>query len=173
MVKLFNQLNAGHQIDYITLNGDLLAHGVSGDLPADPKNPTAAEMAQNRKHYAVARLTHKIIQGIFTEAFPNTPVFVTFGNNDTLYHNNPAWANNATAFYTYMYNLWFVQHAPNRQFQAQVKQTFLHGGYYTVDLKGGVSLLSINTMNYMNGSEQSMLGSIPQDQSRWVESVLA
>ena len=103
MVKLFNQVNAGEKIDYIFLNGDILAHGVSGDLPADPQNPTAAELAQNEKHYAVNKLTHTLVRNIFTDAFPTIPVFVTFGNNDALYHNNPAWANNAQDFYSFMY----------------------------------------------------------------------
>lgn len=90
---------------------------------------------------------------MFTEAFPTIPIFFTFGNNDALYHNNPAWANNAQDFYGYMYNEWFVNHPPNRQFQSQVKETFLHGGYYSVDLTGGLSILAINSMNYFIDSE--------------------
>ena len=61
MVKLFNQVNAGQKVDYIFLNGDILAHQVSGDLPVIPKSPTAEELAQDAKHYAVNRLTHTIV----------------------------------------------------------------------------------------------------------------
>jgi len=106
------------KIDYITLNGDLLAHKISGDIPINPSAPTVEELVSDAKHYAVNKLTHKIIQEMFTEAFPTTPVFITFGNNDALYHDNPAWANNSADYYNYMYKTWFVNHPPNRQFQS-------------------------------------------------------
>ena len=106
---------------------------------------------------------------MFTEAFPTTPVFMTFGNNDCLYHYEAAWVNNLE-FYSYIYNLWFVNHIPNRPYQSQVKDTFLHGGYYSVDLTPNLTLISINSMNFNDKNQQEMLGTIPQDEMKFIES---
>lgn len=67
------------------------------------------------------KTTHKTLQQMFTSNFPNTPVFMTFGNNDCKYHNQPTPENDKAEFYSYMYNLWFEDHIPNRPFGPSVK----------------------------------------------------
>ena len=118
MTHLFNQVNAGQKIDYITLNGDIVGHKISADIPADPGNPSQAEAEAVSKHYQVLKTTHALAQQIFSEAFPNTPVFITFGNNDAKYHDQPSFLMDDAEFYGFMYDLWFVNHAPNRAYQS-------------------------------------------------------
>ena len=55
MTQLFNKVNAGQKIDYITLNGDIVGHKVAATVPVDPSNPTQAEAEAVAKHYAVLR----------------------------------------------------------------------------------------------------------------------
>ena len=50
-----------------------------------------------------------------------------------------------------MYELWFENdnHIPNQKYAAQVKDTFINGGYYKVDLDKDnkkVSVLALNTL---------------------------
>ena len=116
MLTLFNRINSGEKVDYITLDGDLVAHGIASNTPVDPLNPTMKETASIAQHYSYLKLTHQKAQSLFSEAFPNTPVFITFGNNDANFHDNPAWASNANDFYGFMYDLWFVRHSPNQKF---------------------------------------------------------
>lgn len=53
MTELFNKVNAGEDIPYIFINGDLIGHKVASPLPLDPDNPTSAEIALTKKHYAL------------------------------------------------------------------------------------------------------------------------
>ena len=78
----------------------------------------------------------------------------------------------AKDYYGFMYNLWFVNHVPNRPYQSQVQSTFLEGGYYTVNLGGNLSLMSMNTMYYNKDAEEDWLGPAVQDQQNWIENNL-
>ena len=60
MTHLFNQVNAGKQIDYITLNGDIVGHKVATDPPQDPAHPTQAELETIAKHYSFLKETHSL-----------------------------------------------------------------------------------------------------------------
>ena len=60
MTHLFNQVNAGKRIDYITLNGDIVSHKVATDYPNDPSNPTKSELAAIAKHYSILKESHTL-----------------------------------------------------------------------------------------------------------------
>lgn len=60
MTHLFNQVNANKKIDYITLNGDIVAHKVATDPPVDPANPTQAERDMIAKHYSFLKESHTL-----------------------------------------------------------------------------------------------------------------
>ena len=40
------------------------------------------------KLYQKLKDTHARVASLFNEYFPNTPVLITFGNNDCTYHDN-------------------------------------------------------------------------------------
>jgi len=82
MLQLFNKVNSGQEIDFITLNGDIVGHGIP--------NHWGDSQALVDLKYPFLLKTWATAQQLFTENFPNTPVFITFGNNDCKYHYN--WA---------------------------------------------------------------------------------
>ena len=73
---------------------------------------------------------------------------MTFGNNDCKYHFNAPPESDSLEFYSYIFDLWFNKHIPNRKYAEQVKETFLNGGYYRVDIDKNLSILSVNTLPY-------------------------
>ena len=84
---------------------------------------------------------------------------MTFGNNDCKYHDNAPPPDDKIAFYSEIYDLWFVNHPGNSRWNtAQTKATFLDGGYYTADFSDDVSVMSVNTLEYNTGQQQSWVG---------------
>ena len=77
---------------------------------------------------------HKILQEMFTAAFPTTPIVYTFGNNDNKYHDQPTLEADKKAFYDFMFNLWFVNHKPNQKWAKTAEKTFKNGGYFRADI---------------------------------------
>ena len=85
-------------------------------------------------------------------------MFITFGNNDAEFHDQASFDVNKLDFYNFMYQLWFVNHAPNRQYQAQVRNTFMNGGYYSIDLTENLTMMSKNTMYDNKDALEQWLG---------------
>ena len=81
---LFNELTydekgqGGYTCDYIIINGDLIAHGLS----QDPNGAYQEDL------YQLLKDTHTKVQQLFKEFMPDTPVFLTLGNNDSKYHDS-------------------------------------------------------------------------------------
>lgn len=83
---------------------------------------------------------------MFKTYLPNTPVFFCLGNNDAKYHYQTP-REDDIAFFSFLYDLWFVQHPANTMFASPtLKKTFEKGGYYRVDITDTLSLLSLNTL---------------------------
>ena len=105
MLELFQKVNLNIPIEFITVNGDMTAHGFALAEDATPE-----EIADI---YPKLKEIHRLLQEMFTTAFPVTPIVFTFGNNDNKYHNEPTLDADKKDFYDFMYDLWFVQHKPN------------------------------------------------------------
>jgi len=58
--------------------------------------------------------THAHVRNMTTTYFPETPVFITFGNNDCKYHDSAPFPEEKEEYYDFMFDLWFNQHEPNR-----------------------------------------------------------
>ena len=126
MLELFEKVNSNIPIEFITINGDMTAHGFSLDESA-----TDEEVADR---YPKLMQIHQILQNMFSEVFPTTPIVFTFGNNDNKYHNQPTLLKDKQEFYDFMYDLWFVQHKPNQKWAASAEKTFKNGGYFRADI---------------------------------------
>ena len=73
-------------------------------------------------------------------------MFFSLGNNDAKYHYQTP-REDDIAFFSFLYDLWFVQHPANTMFASPtLKKTFEKGGYYRVDITDTLSLLSLNTL---------------------------
>jgi len=80
-MMLFNQVNGDEPVNFIVLNGDLVGHGIAQDPKVHGTKDYKPEL------YEMLKETHRQVQALFSKWMPNTPVFFTFGNNDTKYHN--------------------------------------------------------------------------------------
>ena len=47
------------------------------------------------------------VQEVFTYYLPNTPVIITFGNNDCKYHYSAPFEADKYEYYDFIYKLWF------------------------------------------------------------------
>jgi hypothetical protein len=47
-----------------------------------------------------------------------------------------------------LYDLWFKNFSANTKYAEAVHETFMDGGYYKIDAKENLSLLSFNTLEY-------------------------
>ena len=91
-------------------------------------------------------MTHSKVQELFTEYFPNTPVIMTFGNNDCKHHDNAPFKAEKEEFYDFMFNLWFNLHPANQKFARSTEETFKNGGYFKIEVTDKLSVLSMNTL---------------------------
>jgi hypothetical protein len=93
---------------------------------------------------------------------------MTFGNNDCRYHDNAPPEAEKNEFYSFIYNLWFVNHTPNRPFATAAKETMMNGGYYRADISDDVSILELNTMAYNKDALPELIGQSATDQMAWL-----
>ena len=104
---------------------------------------------------------------------PNIPIFMTFGNNDCHYHDNAPPTDEKADFYSFIWNLWFVNHPANLPFATEsAQQTFMDGGYFRADVSNGVAVLSVNTLEYNLGQNSVWIGPEAENQFQWLESNL-
>ena len=103
ILMLFNELTydekgqGGYTCDYILINGDLIAHG----LAQDPKGQYSDDLYQQLKD------THSKVNDLFKEYFWEFPVFITFGNSDSKFHNNAPFREDKEDFYGFLFDIWF------------------------------------------------------------------
>ena len=88
---------------------------------------------------------------------------MTFGNNDCKYHDNAPPEDERVEFYTFIFDLWFKNHKANIPYAKDVKQTFLNGGYYKVDINDKVSILSYNSLAYNKDAISPLIGQSAAD----------
>jgi hypothetical protein len=79
---------------------------------------------------------HKNISDFIAEYLPGVQVIPTFGNNDWLFHYQSPYEVNKTNFYPVMFENWFekLPVSSRRADLVAIRETFLNGGYYRMDM---------------------------------------
>ncbi|XP_037821085.1 sphingomyelin phosphodiesterase 1-like [Lucilia sericata] len=150
----FNHIKENHKIDFIYQTGDIIDHMV-----------WSTSNEKNKEVYTA--VTNKIY-----ESFPQVPVYPAIGNHEPHPLNmfSPDYVPeevNTRWLYEYLYDIW------SKYLPADTKETILKGGYYTVLVKPGFRIVTLNnndcyTSNwwlYHNGSDM-------KTQLMWLHDVL-
>ena len=72
----------------------------------------------------------------------------SIGNNDVEMHYQHPAIDKKEAYYADLYAIWFTEVQANHGFKDTVKDTFMEGGYYAVDLTESVKLISLNSIMF-------------------------
>ncbi|EDO46874.1 predicted protein [Nematostella vectensis] len=119
-------------------------------------------------------------------AFPDLPVFPLFGNNDFQPHNTLP-SNEQDQFYSQALDLFLPmilcdKCSPDRNrptTQQELRETFVNGGYYKVDIAGGrMVLLALNSMYWYvdahsdSESDSTYIQTKAAQQFNWLEGQL-
>ena len=163
MLELFEKVNSDEPVEYILLTGDIIMHKLALS-PGEEDDPA---------RYNLLKSIHAQAQELFTEFFPDIPVFLSFGNNDCKWHDNAAFQEEKNEFYSYMFDLWFSKHPANRKYADAARDTYVNGGYFRIDFDEQNSLLSLNTLMYNSDAVASEVGQEAEDQFNFLESALA
>jgi hypothetical protein len=136
------------RFDALVVPGDLVAHGI----PIDPANPLP------NGDYSLLKQTEAAVGALFAKYFPDTLVVPSIGNNDPKYHYQGIDPEDKADFYGTFFQHWFSEHPRNSRLPelASVKQTFMFGGYYRVDLDDKLAFLALNTL-YLNKKNNATL----------------
>lgn len=93
------------------------------------------------------------------------------GNNDTKYHYQPASIESeewAPSFYQYTFDNFFVEHPANKDFAAEVEQTWMQGGYYRLQVAENLHVISVNTLPY-NSNDETDDTDLKVEQLAWLK----
>ena len=149
--------------DVILVTGDFAAHHLNKSEDEDEVTQTYALMLDTMGH----------LNELIAEKFPDTLVLPAFGNNDSMYHDNPIPDEDSPFFYQYIFNLWFKLLPGNSSLLCKeqidgIYETFMRGGYYRVDLNDHISVLSINTLYYDSKRNRDDNSDAGIDQMFWL-----
>ena len=88
---------------------------------------------------------------LLNKYFPNAVVIPTVGNNDNKIHDYATFGKDKVEFYNFLYNEWITKMEGNARLRddKSLKETFMNGAYYRVDMTDKISILALNTMYYM------------------------
>ncbi|XP_078353995.1 cyclic GMP-AMP phosphodiesterase SMPDL3A-like, partial [Oculina patagonica] len=148
--------------NFIVLSGDSSAHGLTDDF-GSPNVLKSMSLVSSKTH----------------EVFPDIPVFPAFGNNDLPGHyilpNNSDWYRTVLSYWA---PLILCAECPDNvprptSFEA-LNETFMDGGYYSVNIADGkMILLVLNTM-YWNDNRYTdpLVDQIADNQMQWFSSQL-
>ncbi len=110
---------------FVMLTGDLLAHNYQQNF----QQFTGDKSLQDYKQFV--NKTYQYLQGQLQQTFPDTPVYIALGNNDSYdgnYYSDPK-----GDFYKNMTQLWQSM-IPDVKNKASFEQTFPQAGYYAITL---------------------------------------
>ena len=94
----------------IIVPGDIVGHDISAYLGKD------TDLKAEQKYQQVKDV-HRQVTQLFDSYFPDVPVLLTFGNNDTKYHYQPAFGANRDPYYDFIFQTWFIEHPGNTTLQ--------------------------------------------------------
>eukprot|EP00347_Sterkiella_histriomuscorum_P022332 403330854 len=154
-------------LDFLLIPGDLVAHGI----PLEPTDPS-------KGNYTLLKETINTVSQTISQYFPNTLVIPSLGNNDPKYHYVALNHQDKAEYFSFLFDSWFNQISGNKnklsvEQLADIKGTFLKGGYYRVDVDDKLSVLALNTLNFNKKNDESQQGTDAPDQMNWFKSQLA
>jgi hypothetical protein len=127
-------------VDVIIVSGDSVAHKISATTGTTDVGGVA---------YAAVKRNLESTFNKLAEAFPNTLIVPTFGNNDGRYHNEAIDEADKADYYNFVFDLWMNKLPGNANLdKTTIKQTLTAGGYYRVDVTPKLSILSMNSMYF-------------------------
>ena len=138
----FIQQVATESPDILIVTGDITGHTYAQEYPV--YNPVVYESLE--QIYAnFSQFLYKYL--------PNTLFIPTFGNNDFRYHYQSPTDDFKKEFYGKIFDMWFTKHPTNSKLMDLnlIRQTFMYGGYYRVNLpqaSSNVSILAMNTISF-------------------------
>lgn len=129
------------KLDVLFITGDLVGH----------RNNNERDEVYSHEKYDTLMGVHRNLSKMFRERFPYTLVMPTFGNNDFDLDDEPANETSKAEFYGRIFKMWFEDHPHNKQNMnlTSINETFMHGGYYRVDINKKLSVLALNTVMYI------------------------
>lgn len=133
--------------DFIIWTGD--------DMPHVPNS----ELSTNEVIETIKNLTE-----LLATVFPNKTVYPALGNHD--YHPKHLMPPMPNDIYNAVGNLW------GRWLPQDAVTSFKRGGFYTVLIKPGLRLISLNTVYYYTNDKLTANMSDPAGQFDWLDSVL-
>ena len=149
------------EVDVLLVNGDHVGHGIA------PHHDVAT-----KADWPVVRDNLQASAKLIEKHFPNTLVLTNIGNNDG-YHSQAPDEDQKSAFYGFLYDIWFKDYPGNASITQSVQETLMYAGYYRVDVSDTVSVLSMNN-EYMDiDNDSSFQGSEASVQLDWLEAQLS
>lgn len=131
------------QVDFILMPGDMVGHGI------DPHREEFTEEAWEEFQQTV-----QLTASLMAEAFPDTIVLPSLGNNDGEYHSSAPDESFKSTFYGFMYDTWFANFPSNVGIAANVKDTIMQAGYYRMDVNSSLAVLAMNSQ-YMDTDDDT------------------
>ena len=147
--------------DILVLLGDFPAHPYAQDPNSQYKPEIFAEL--------------KNVINLVTEQakihFPNTAFLPVLGNNDFKYNYQVPKYDEKAEYYEFLYRIWFEEHEPNKKWKnlENIKNTFLTGGFYKVDLENNLRVIVLNTMYYAKSNKEARDPKTTLMQLKWFE----
>ncbi|KAL5022237.1 hypothetical protein ScPMuIL_001392 [Solemya velum] len=136
-------------VDFILWTGDSVPHSKDADLNLTKRNDILTK-----------------ITSLLSDAFPDIPIYPTFGNND--YWPTHQFPSHGNALYNLTLENW--KQWINDTVQAN---NFLKGAYYTVKNPHGLRIIAMNTNLYYTSNKMTKDMKDPADQFQWLEHVLS
>lgn len=86
----------------------------------------------------------------------------SFGNNDPKYHYLGLNNDDKEEYYSALYHAWFETIPKNSKLPnlKDIKQSFMNGGYYRVDIDSKLTILSTNTLYWNKKNDPTNQGTI-------------
>ena len=175
-VMLDEFVKAHGEQDVIFLTGDYTGQHMALD-PEEWFGEKADEGAEDTYPFLLA--IHSKLVSILGDKFPRALIIPAFGNNDTMYHDNPIPLEDEYRFFAYIYTQWFDLLPGNRDQlydqREDIKETFMKGGYYRVDINDRVSVLVLNSLFFAEERHPDWIdtGSRGADLFKWLEDQLS
>ena len=164
LTESFLQKLQGETPDVLIVTGDVVGHDFSQYYPSyDPAL------------YETLKAVHANFSSLVAKYLPNTLFLPTFGNNDFKFHYMAPTPDYAQEYFSRIFDQWFTQNPTNKGLLDLdlIKQTFMTGGYYRVNLPQSPSHISILALNSICFSLKEInFGPMQDMQLQWLEEQL-
>ncbi|MFN7095992.1 MAG: metallophosphoesterase [Gammaproteobacteria bacterium] len=169
---LFNSLLAEVRLlprsyHFVLLTGDFLAHNYQRDF----QQFTGDNSQQDYQQFV--NKTYQFLQLQFQQVFPEVPVYIALGNNDSYDGNYYSQPNGD--FYKNLTQLW-QRMIPNAANKASFEQTFPQAGYYAITVptrfKATNRIIFLNTVLFSAVATGPDITAAAQQELNWLQQQL-